>query len=316
MAKSKFYAVRVGHKPGVYLTWADCQAQINHYSGAQYKSFPTRAEAEAFLTGSTTTNSTRSARAKPATVKPIDTNADIIVYTDGGNRNTGNVQGGQVKPTDRSAWAFQMSTAGQTVTGTSGEWGATNNRMEIMALLQALNYLLETKQADTDILVIMDSKYVLDAIQKGWLNGWKKRGWRRAGDKPLANSELWKIIDSELRQFTKLSFKWVKGHATTAGNNLVDDLLNQTMDQMVTGQPIPAKNATAKLPGRPVTALQGDLFATTTAKTAPTVKKLSPSQPADTSSAADDFGHFTSAKEQRDSVDAMAEIAKNWRDET
>jgi len=320
MAKIKFYAVRVGRKPGIYRSWADCQTQIDHYSGAQYKSFPNREAAEAFLAGSTA--ATRPVQRKqPKTTKPEASavTADIIVYTDGGNRNTGNVQGGQVKPTDRSAWAFQMSAAGKTITGTSGEWGATNNRMEIMALLQALNYLLETKQAARPILVIMDSKYVLNAIQKGWLTGWKKRGWRRAGDQPLANSELWKMIDVELSQFTSLSFKWVKGHATTAGNNLVDQLLNQTMDHMVQGQPIPATNATAKLPGRPATTVQGDLFATTTAKPKPSKPvnaSQSPAQPKKTTATPDKLGHFTSSAAQQASVEAMAEIAKNWQDES
>jgi len=315
MPKSKFYAVRVGRKPGIYLTWAECQAQINHFSGAQYKSFASRSEADAYLTGQSVPRSaTKKLPTKVSTATTMPA-ADIIVYTDGGNRNTGNVQGGQVKPTDKSAWAFQITMGGRTITGTSGEWGATNNRMEIMALLQALSYLLTAKQATSNILVIMDSKYVLDAIQKGWLHGWKRRGWRRAGNQPLANSERWRLIDTALRQFTNLAFKWVKGHATTAGNNLVDQLLNQTMDQMTKGQPIPVQNATANLPGRPATTVQGDLVATTTPQ--PKQPHQTATQPhiapAKSAPVADKFGHLTSDQAQAKSVEAMTEIAKNWQ---
>lgn len=315
MPKSKFYAVRVGRKPGVYRTWAECQAQINHFSGAQYKSFTSRSEADAYLTSQSTPKSAPKRSSSKASTSAAMPAADVIVYTDGGNRNTGNVQGGQVKPTDKSAWAFQITMGGRTITGTSGEWGATNNRMEIMALLQALSYLLTAKQATTNILVIMDSKYVLDAIQKGWLRGWKQRGWRRAGNQPLANSELWRLIDTALSQFTNLAFKWVKGHATTAGNNLVDQLLNQTMDQMAKGQPIPAQNATVNLPGRPTATVQEDLFATATPqpKKAHQTATQSKIAPAKSAPVADKFGHLTSDQAQAKSVEAMAEIAKNWR---
>ncbi|BDZ30712.1 ribonuclease H family protein [Lactiplantibacillus brownii] len=316
MAKLKFYAVRVGRKPGIYRSWEDCQAQINHYSGAQYKSFLTREAATDYLNSQAPTKSgqLRAKKAIPDKTQ-VTSSAAVVVYTDGGNRNTGNVQGGQVKPTDKSAWAFQMTAASKTVTGTSGEWGATNNRMEIMALLQALSYLIETKQTETPILIVMDSKYVLDAIQKGWLTGWEKRGWRRAGNQPLENSELWRLMAQSLQQFSKLSFKWVKGHATTDGNNLVDHLLNETMDHMTKNAPIPAKNATAKIPGRPATSIQEDLFATIPQTPAP-VKASTPSaadQP--TPAASRKLGHLANQQAQQQSVDAMAEIAKHWRDD-
>ncbi|AVK62765.1 ribonuclease [Lactobacillus sp. CBA3606] len=256
MAKKQFYAVRAGYKTGIYQTWAACQQQINGYSGAQYKGFMTRTEAEAYLHGQARpTKSGQTVRTSPKVSAAKE--SEITVYTDGGNRNTGNVQGGQVRSTDKSAWAYQIQTADEQLTGTGGEWGATNNRMEIMALLQALDRLTKLNKTTATILVIMDSKYVLDAIQKGWLTSWRQHGWRRAKGE-LINAELWQALYQQLQPFKHLDFKWVKGHANTSGNNAVDQLLNTTMDQMKAGQPIPVQNATAKLaPTRPLTMSRG-----------------------------------------------------------
>jgi ribonuclease HI len=67
---------------------------------------------------------------------------------------------------------------------------------------------------------------------KGWLTNWQRRGWLTAGGKPVANQKLWEEIVTLLPQFPNLNFDWTKGHATNAGNNKVDELLNKTMDQL------------------------------------------------------------------------------------
>ncbi|GEO69774.1 ribonuclease H family protein [Levilactobacillus acidifarinae] len=236
----KFYAVRQGRQTGIYRTWPDAQKQVSGYPGAQYKSFPTEAAAQAFMAGtSTPTHATPGAAKVRATGSA--TPADITVYTDGGSRNTGNVAGGHVRNDDKAAWAYRMELPDQVVTDSAGEWGASNNRMEIMAFLRALQQLSRLGQATKSVQFVLDSRYVLNAVTQGWLAGWKRRGWKRSAG-PLANAELWREVDQLLPQFSHLSFHWTKGHATNQGNVFVDHLLNQTMDHMTTpGVTPPAK---------------------------------------------------------------------------
>ena len=136
----KYYAVRKGKKPGIYRTWPETQRQVSGFSGAQYKSFTTQAEAEAFMNGQSTTQRSKPARSVGATTT-VRT-ATITVYTDGGSRNTGNVAGGHVKTGDKAAWAYRIELPDQVVTGSAGEFGASNNRMEIMAFRNALQRLV------------------------------------------------------------------------------------------------------------------------------------------------------------------------------
>ncbi|WP_119325545.1 ribonuclease H family protein [Companilactobacillus musae] len=227
----KYYAVRRGKKPGIYLTWPECKAQVDGFAGARYKSFTDRAQAEAFLDG-------KDSYSKPAnktTSKPKVSNIndfDVVVYTDGGSRNHGNFKGGHVKTSDKAAWAYHISNNGQTYEGTDGEFGATNNRMEIMALIQSIIRLNELKINQQNTIFVLDSQYVLNAITKNWLTGWKKRGYKKADGSVPVNVELWKQLDKLLPTVPKKTFEWTKGHATNVGNNRVDELLNETMDKM------------------------------------------------------------------------------------
>lgn len=234
---SKYYAIKKGRHPGIYTTWDDAKKQVDGFSGAVYKSFKQRSDAETFMAGIDPTAGQSKQHHRAHTNTPVHAVADQIVgYTDGGSRNTGNVTGGHVKDTDKAAWAYRLEMPdGTIVADSAGEWGATNNRMEIMALIRALAKLQELNKTDADIHMVLDSQYVLNAITKHWISGWKRRGWKRsAGD--LANAELWQELDGLLNRFSNLSYAWTKGHATNDGNLFVDDLLNKSMDEMKAGQ--------------------------------------------------------------------------------
>ena len=227
----KYYAVRKGKKPGIYLTWPECKKQVDGFANARYKSFTSRAEAEKFLTGTDSYNNKKSSPKKVTKASNID-DFDVVIYTDGGSRNHGNVKGGHVRTDDKAAWAYHISNNGQTYEGTAGEFGATNNRMEIMALIQSIIRLNDLKINQQNAIFVSDSQYVLNAITKNWLNGWKRRGFKKADGSALANVELWKQLDQLLPTVPKKTFEWTKGHATNVGNNRVDELLNETMDKM------------------------------------------------------------------------------------
>lgn len=252
----KYYAVRRGRKSGIYRTWPETQAQVTGFSGAQYKSFTTASAADAFMKGQSSSTGQRQTQPTARTADTTESQAApavITVYTDGGSRNTGNVAGGHVRTGDKAAWAYRIELPTEVVTGSAGEFGASNNRMEIMAFRNALQRLVELGQTQVSIEFVLDSQYVLNAVTKGWLAGWKRRGWKRSAG-PLANAELWQAVDQLLPQFSHLRYQWTKGHATNQGNVFVDHLLNETMDQMgqerhqTTVQREPSQATAAKAP--------------------------------------------------------------------
>lgn len=218
----KYYAVKKGRQVGIYKDWDSAKAQVDGYKGAVYKSFSTKQEADNFIAGITV-------KQQPPKTE-LKSMKSIRVFTDGGSRNTGNYKGGQVKKTDKAAWAFLIQTPQQNYKGTGFEAGATNNRMEIMALLKAMSSITSLKLNPDEVEFVLDSKYVLDAIRLGWLKGWAKNGFERKNGE-LKNKELWQKMYELLPKFEKSIFSWTKGHAVSQGNIFVDELLNQTMDQ-------------------------------------------------------------------------------------
>ncbi len=104
-----------------------------------------------------------------------------------------------------------------------GEALTTNNRMELMAAIMAL----ESLKRSCPVEMHVDSNYVKDGITK-WIHGWKKNGWKTADKKPVKNAELWQRLDAALAQH-KISWHWVKGHAGHDGNERADELARDGM---------------------------------------------------------------------------------------
>ncbi len=99
-----------------------------------------------------------------------------------------------------------------------GEELTTNNRMELLAAISALNAL----KAACDVDLYTDSKYLMDGISK-WIHGWKRNGWRTADKKPVKNGELWQALDEAGKRHT-IRWHWVKGHAGHPENERADEL--------------------------------------------------------------------------------------------
>ena len=106
-----------------------------------------------------------------------------------------------------------------------GEEETTNNRMELTAVIESLNAL----KRPCEVELYTDSQYVANAINLGWLENWKKRGWKRKDGK-LLNPELWQKLDS-LLETHKVTFHWVKGHADNEYNNRCDALAVKERDK-------------------------------------------------------------------------------------
>jgi len=107
-----------------------------------------------------------------------------------------------------------------------GETETTNNRMELMAVIQALSAL----KRPCDVVLTSDSTYVLKGIQE-WMPNWKKRGWKTATKKPVKNVDLWKLLDDVIQVHT-IDWQWVKGHSGHAENEIADQLANRGIDEL------------------------------------------------------------------------------------
>ena len=100
-----------------------------------------------------------------------------------------------------------------------GEPSTTNNRMELTGVIAALEALKEPCEID----LYSDSKYVIDALEKGWAEGWRRRGWIKPDKKPALNPDLWERLLDLIAQHT-VRLHWVKGHAQNVHNNRCDEL--------------------------------------------------------------------------------------------
>ncbi|MBS4098261.1 MAG: ribonuclease HI [Sulfuricella sp.] len=110
-----------------------------------------------------------------------------------------------------------------------GEPGTTNNRMELTAVIRALEALTRP----CHVRLHTDSQYVQKGISE-WIHGWKKRGWLTADKKPVKNDDLWKKLD-ELAANHHVEWLWVKGHAGHEGNERADQLANRGIEQLRKG---------------------------------------------------------------------------------
>ncbi len=115
-------------------------------------------------------------------------------------------------------WGVLLESNGNEKELCGGEVETTNNRMELLAAIMAL----EALKRSCRVTLITDSVYVRDGITK-WIHGWKNNGWRTAAKKPVKNADLWQRLD-EARLSHEIDWQWVKGHAGVPGNERADAL--------------------------------------------------------------------------------------------
>lgn len=133
----------------------------------------------------------------------------VTLYTDGacsGNPGPG-------------GWGAILEYNGHELELSGGEKNTTNNRMELTAVIRGLERLKEPCVVE----LYSDSKYVIDALEKGWAWGWKKRGWIKSDKQPALNPDLWETLLG-LTMRHELHCHWVKGHADHPKNNRCDEL--------------------------------------------------------------------------------------------
>lgn len=141
---------------------------------------------------------------------PGESRPHVLLFTDGacsGNPGPG-------------GWAYILrhEASGKSREAWGGERDTTNNRMELMALIEGLRAVTRSSEVE----IYSDSQYVLKGLEE-WLDQWKGRGWRTADKKPVKNEDLWRILD-DLRDRHTLRFHWVRGHDDHPENERCDKL--------------------------------------------------------------------------------------------
>ena len=144
--------------------------------------------------------------------------SDIIIYTDGACRGNPGPGG----------WGAVLESGTHYKELYGGEQNTTNNRMELVATIEALKSI---KSVDSQIKLYTDSVYVKNGITQ-WLKNWKKNGWKTAAKKPVKNTDLWELLD-EVQQKFDIEWCWVKGHAGHPGNEKADLLANKGIDELL-----------------------------------------------------------------------------------
>ncbi len=143
-------------------------------------------------------------------------NKKVDIYTDGacsGNPGPG-------------GWGVLIKIDNENIELSGGDRETTNNRMELMAAIKAL----EEIDKDYEITLYTDSNYVKDGITS-WISNWKKNNWKTANKKDVKNKELWMRLDEAIKH-KNISWVWVKGHAGNAGNEQADYLARSALENL------------------------------------------------------------------------------------
>jgi ribonuclease HI len=151
---------------------------------------------------------------------PANTDPGVVeIFTDGACRgNPGN-----------GGWGALLCYKGSERRIHGGETATTNNRMEMMAAIQAL----ESLKRPCKVRLVTDSQYVRKGITE-WIVQWKQRGWKTSSKSPVKNVDLWQRLDAAMQRH-QVEWHWVRGHSGHAENEIADALANQGIDEMNNG---------------------------------------------------------------------------------
>jgi ribonuclease HI len=235
-SKKQFYVVLKGRVPGVYGKWSGeggAEEQVKGFPGAVFKGFATRAEADSYLQGG--------GKQQPAVAGPVSQPTGLLTPAPRPVRQAtpdylGDLDAGKVVIFTDGASIGNPGPGGYGVVLLSGKERkelsggfrcTTNNRMELMACIMGLRELTHL----SSVIIFSDSRYVVNAIEKGWARRWQKNGWMRLPDEDgrpqrAENSDLWEDMLGLLQRYP-VELRWVKGHASNPENERCDRLAVQ-----------------------------------------------------------------------------------------
>ena len=165
-------------------------------------------------------------------VKMSHFKGNTYIYTDGACQGNGkeNAVGG---------WAFvcdrydDINSRRKQITRYGGAVGATNNSMELTAVLEGLIFFFTTMDIFERLYICSDSKYIVDCVNQQWYAKWERNGWLNSNREPVANQDLWKKILWYLREIgiNTVEFKWIKGHNGDLFNEMADRLAVKGLEE-------------------------------------------------------------------------------------
>lgn len=226
----KFYVALQDKNPYIFASWEECKKMQMRADGVQIKGFDDPCAAIAWVGSKGGVLSKEDfpgyllhcepVLSKPVTVfhpRSIAPEGYIRIYTDGSCLSNPGGPGG--------FGAVVLLPDGREIRLSGREDSTTNNRMELMAALSALDYLGKEKLAEgiLEITVFTDSRYLRDIFEKGWIYRWTKNGWKTAEDKDVQNKDLLEILDW-LVSSMPVRFTWIRGHNGNRFNEAANDL--------------------------------------------------------------------------------------------
>jgi ribonuclease HI len=227
--KKQFYAVVEGRKPGIYTYWkgaGGAAEQVVGYPEARYKGFYTPEEARLWL--ERLSRDPRYANARELLVEfekmassPEAVEAEqflregkVLMFTDGGA--VGNPGPG--------GYGVVLRFVDHKKELSGGFRHTTNNRMEVMACIVGLRAL----KKNSDVVIYSDSRYLINAMTKGWARKWRENDWRDSKGNPVKNRDLWEQLLS-LSEKHSVEFKWIGGHVGIPDNERCDELVQEAI---------------------------------------------------------------------------------------
>lgn len=200
---SKYYAVAVGRKPGIYTDWATCKTQVIGYHGAKYKSFMTKEEAEEFI----------KIKSKPVKIY-VETEKESVtnmaVFCDGSAINNG--KKGAIASAGIVIWGKPGTPLPNAIYGemlSPKEHEQTNQRAELYAVMRACEELDARKITEADIYT--DSMYTINCLTK-WTPGWIKKGWKKANGDDVLHVDIIQPVYEWIQLHPKIKFHHISAH--------------------------------------------------------------------------------------------------------
>ena len=228
MAKKRLYVVVRGDRPGVYRTWSGEEGAAKHvqgYPGAVFKGFTRREEAATWVRSldPQVLPVARRARLLDALETPAgETGIGLSARAEKDDRVVIYTDGGAIKNPGPGGYGVVLRQGKHHKELSGGYRRTTNNRMELMACIVAL----ETLKRPYSAVLYSDSAYVVNGITEGWAKRWRRHGWERANGQMAENIDLWQRL-LELNEKHDVEFRWVKGHAGLPGNERADQLASE-----------------------------------------------------------------------------------------
>jgi ribonuclease HI len=223
--KKKYYAVANGRRTGIFLEWFGrdgAEIQIKAFPNARYRGFYTEDEARQWLKNPAyrstrcglKTENAKNCEERAAGPSALTCAGKVVIHTDGGCINNPGPGG----------YGAVLMEDGERKELSGGFRLTTNNRMELMACIVALKSL----KANSAVIVCSDSRYVVNAVTKGWAKRWRQNDWKRNKTDSAENADLWaQLLD--LCDMHSAEFVWVKGHAGNIENERCDQLASQAV---------------------------------------------------------------------------------------